>query len=614
MPQKTQVKGSKINTISSFIKRNAPWSLLAVISVFISGIVLVGQNPYPIMDDWSYCWSVQELVSSGKLKWLATYAPAIPLIISGAIASKFFGFSYLLMHNVCAAFSILAATGMFFAVKESTENSKFALISSATILFNPILVSLSFTGMTDPAGLAFMTCSVWTLARIVQKPNNSGWYILLLQLQIALGISTRQSVVVLLPGLALCGLALAKTSRLSMFLLLVGIAVQLILYKETADYLLANVTFPEDTLRTQYFINGAFHTWVEHPMESAKEAFFTNAKVMAYLGAFCFPALVWKIPMIIRQSYSEEPSSFLRLVAWTSLLLALVTVTLPLGCGFFIYDEWMPYFPMYWNFPEVGWYHGFTQTMVSPLLSQYWTLCCNFLGTLCSWAVTCSIVSGLYYAKRKKDTPLFLFLLFLISWFASQLFCGLIQGASYNRERYLLPLMVPTLLLFFCDQSGRKETSALAPNDRTSEIPMVRDISAKLAFSATLLLALYSFTAALDYTKFHSARWQAATLLESRGVPLDEIDVGPDYIFTKLPNTFAFCNPPTMMYSFERNPSTGAAPLGPRRYWPVLNETYVITPENFDPVLFRGYTPVFKQAYWSPWAWREKYIFVMKKR
>lgn len=598
--------------------------ILAVLAVFFVGMLLVGQNPYPVYDDWSYCWSVKQVLATGKLQYLATFATAIPVIAVGALCSCIFGFSYLLMHNISALSSVVAALGLYHAVRELDASRTLASIAAGTLLFNPILVNLGFACMTDPPALAFITWSFWAIFRIVKKPEDSTWSVLALIMFLSLGTLTRQSFVIMLPGIAACAIVFFRQYRRTSLLLFSGSVLQLLLCKIADEYLMGNVKYPQDTLRVKAGISNALQHWLYQPADFPRDALFESAKVMAYIGAFCLPILIWKICEVVKCCYPATVSklaNFNKSAAWWSFLFALLTVAGPLTYLWCIEAEWMPYFFVFWDFPRVGCYYRLTPPAFSSMTTQYWTFACCILGTFCTWATSYSIASGIYLAKHKKDQSLFLTIVFSFLFLAGMLFCAILQGKTFNYDRYLIPLVVPIITLFFCnihaaENSSRQKASADKIVDQihcSTADTSANKLIAWVATGAVLIMAIYSFVAALDFVNFQAARWKAAAHMEKLGTPIDELDVGPDYIFTKLPDTYAFCNPPTEMHSFNNNAMAGAPPLGPLRGCPVLNEKFVLNPD-YDSILFRGYVPVFRQPYWSPWNGRNMEILVLEKR
>lgn len=604
--------------VENALRRHA---MLFVVSVFCVGGALVGQLQYPTHDDWSYGWSVKHLMETGELQYLACFATAMPLILSGAVASKLFGFSFALLHNVSAIYSILASCGMFLTIREWTKSTTLAAISASTILFNPILVNLSFAFMTDPPTMAFMSWSLWAAGRILRAPKQPVYVALLLTFM-SLGTTTRQSFITMIPLLLTLGATLYKKTTKTSLILFACIPLQILLMVAADSYLLSQMHFPDDSLRIKYGTAKLLFNWLHHPDQFTMDAWTIFGKAMAYIGPFLFPILVWKLPQIVHytnQDSKEDTAQLRRTISLSSLLVALLTVTVPITYLSCFTGQWMPYFPPFWDFPKTGYYICLSHPLVrSTMITQYWTFACSLLGTLLVWTTAFSSMNVFLLTRHTKDKSRQAFVIGLLLCTSLMLICTIVQGKTLNYDRYLIPLLIPFILLNCMDQcneysSNSQESLSLGTAEKDAPMSSKERAGTKrAALLSVLFLAVYSFVALLDSVHFHSARWKAALHMESKGIKVDELDVGPDYLFSRLPEAYRFYNPHTSLFSFRRNDMTGEPPRGAIRGWPILNEKYVLNPE-FNPYIFDYFRPVYRQPYWSPWTWGEQQILVMMK-
>lgn len=590
--------------------------LWVIILLFSLGIFLTGQLQFSTHDDWSYGWTVKHLAETGEFRYLAAFASAIPLIISGLFAVKVFGFSFQVLHNVSAFYSVLSACGLFLTVFDWTKSRVVASICASTVLFNPILVNLSAAFMTDPAAIAFMTWTIWAATRTVRQKNIMPNALLLVALIIA-GSLTRQSSIVMMPIAASTGIALFKSSRKASIVLLTSIPLQVLVMIAVDNFMMSNMQFPEDSLRIKYAVADLLMHWLHEPAKFAVDAWLVTAKVMAYLGPFCFPVIVWKLPQVLSYTYphSVSPgSSSLKLASFSSLLMALITVLAPLTYLSCFCNQWMPYFPNFWDFPRTGYYICFSNPdLRTEVITQYWTFACSFAGTVLAWTTGFSILHAVTTAKHSKSNEVLVLLTGLVCCLAWMFLCSVIQGLTLNYDRYLIPLLVPFVLLNCIDLPWHADSCSEKVNEKDAhQHNSAVNGPTRAALIAATFMGVYSFTALYDSVNFHKARWMAAEHMELLGVRADELDVGPDYLFWKVPATYSFCNPPSKMFSFRKNPITGEYPLGAIRGWPILNEQYVLNPE-FNPYIFDGFRPVYRQPFFSPWTWSENQILVLKK-
>jgi hypothetical protein len=139
---------------------------------------------------------------------------------------------------------------------------------------------------------------------------------------------------------------------------------------------------------------------------------------------------------------------------------------------------------------------------------------------------------------------------------------------------------------------------ALAPCIVAAILAMKRlDLKPLLAIQVPLVIfiACYSLAAQQDYMGWNRARWTALRTLESEGVAPRDIDGGSEYFFA---------NEPTRENLLYR----GAFPQRNWRWWPITNETYII---SFSPV--PGYVQEDEAAYWSALSQSTRHVLVLRQ-
>ena len=149
--------------------------LLAILGFFILGCLLT--NPLrnvPIIDDWTYAWSVEHLLKTGRLAvldWSAHY-PILQTFWGGLFAFIFgFSFGALRLSTVCLAF--LGCAALYLTLRELDFNRERSLAGAFALAVNPIFFVLSFSFMTDAPFLCMMNlaalCYVAGIRRDQQK-------------------------------------------------------------------------------------------------------------------------------------------------------------------------------------------------------------------------------------------------------------------------------------------------------------------------------------------------------------------------------------------------------------------------------------------------------------
>ncbi len=156
------------------IRSNA-FYISIIVAIFIATVVYVDPSGnFPLIDDWSYALSTQNLVKLGTWKpsdWLA-----MPLIAQSVWASPICwatqcGFDDLRLATLTAA-ALLAMT-TFLIIDVAQEAKLLSFLAAFAVVFNPIVYALSFTFMTDVLFSAFVTSSALLYILSLRRDNLS---------------------------------------------------------------------------------------------------------------------------------------------------------------------------------------------------------------------------------------------------------------------------------------------------------------------------------------------------------------------------------------------------------------------------------------------------------
>lgn len=104
----------------------------------------------PLHDDWTYAWSVEHLLKTGKLQvldWSIHYPFA--QILWGALFCLPFGFSFSALRVSTMALAWLGALALYGTLRESGRGRKVSLLATFVLAANPVFFLLSFSFMTD---------------------------------------------------------------------------------------------------------------------------------------------------------------------------------------------------------------------------------------------------------------------------------------------------------------------------------------------------------------------------------------------------------------------------------------------------------------------------------
>lgn len=104
----------------------------------------------PFVDDWVYAWSVENLITHGRLQIL-NFSDNVNVaqILWGAIACLPLGFSFTALRVSTWLLGLAALCGLYLLARELDAPRRDALVGTATLAVYPVFTLLSVTFMTD---------------------------------------------------------------------------------------------------------------------------------------------------------------------------------------------------------------------------------------------------------------------------------------------------------------------------------------------------------------------------------------------------------------------------------------------------------------------------------
>ena len=140
------------------------WRALLILALWFAAVAIavgVHRNT-PVIDDWTYAWSVERLLDDGRIEvldWSAVY----PLVHSlwGAAWSLVLGFSFATLRFSTLTLSLLATCALYLILRELDARPRAALLGALTVAANPAVLLLSSSFMTD------MPFVAWTLMALL---------------------------------------------------------------------------------------------------------------------------------------------------------------------------------------------------------------------------------------------------------------------------------------------------------------------------------------------------------------------------------------------------------------------------------------------------------------
>jgi 4-amino-4-deoxy-L-arabinose transferase-like glycosyltransferase len=126
----------------------------------------------PVIDDWTYAWSVEQLLEHGRLAvldWSAVY-PVGPALW-GAGWSLAFGFSFGTLRVSTLALAIVASGALYFLLRELEASPRVALLGALTVAANPAFLLLASSFMTDVPFVAFTLLALLCYVRAITRDD-----------------------------------------------------------------------------------------------------------------------------------------------------------------------------------------------------------------------------------------------------------------------------------------------------------------------------------------------------------------------------------------------------------------------------------------------------------
>ncbi|MGE0122817.1 MAG: ArnT family glycosyltransferase [Vicinamibacterales bacterium] len=152
----------------------AEWRPVAGLTAWFAFVALaiVAWRDVPVIDDWTYAWSVEQLLAHGRLQvldWSAVY----PLghALWGAGWSLVLGFSFGALRLSTLALGAVAAAALYFLLRELGAAPRLARFGAAVLAVNPAFVLLSSSFMTDVPFVAFTLLALLGYVRAVRRAD-----------------------------------------------------------------------------------------------------------------------------------------------------------------------------------------------------------------------------------------------------------------------------------------------------------------------------------------------------------------------------------------------------------------------------------------------------------
>jgi hypothetical protein len=162
---------SRFATAVFALKVLAPGTIL-LFAYFATGIALRLFADVPLHDDWTYAWSVEHFLKTGKLQvldWSVHYPFA--QILWGALFCLPFGFSFSALRVSTVVLAWLGSLALYGTLREVGRARTESLIASLVLIVNPVFYLLSFSFMTDVPFVSVSNIAFFFIVRGFSRRN-----------------------------------------------------------------------------------------------------------------------------------------------------------------------------------------------------------------------------------------------------------------------------------------------------------------------------------------------------------------------------------------------------------------------------------------------------------
>ncbi len=149
-----------------------PWALALAIFFAIAAIAVGANRDVPVMDDWTYAWSVERLLHHGRIEvldWSAVY-PVGPAIW-GAAWSAVLGFSFATLRFSTLALAFGGSWALYLILRELEAPRHVALLGALSVAANPVFLLLASSFMTDVPFVTFTLLALLCYVRAVRRDD-----------------------------------------------------------------------------------------------------------------------------------------------------------------------------------------------------------------------------------------------------------------------------------------------------------------------------------------------------------------------------------------------------------------------------------------------------------
>lgn len=145
-----------------------------LVAWFLLVAIAAGWRDVPLIDDWTYAWTVEHLLQTGAfrvLDWSSTYP--LSQAVWGAAWAAVLGFSFASLRLSTIALALAGCSALYLTLRELGAPRSHALFGAMGLAMNPVFVLLSASFMTDVPFVAFSALALLCYVRAATR-NRAG--------------------------------------------------------------------------------------------------------------------------------------------------------------------------------------------------------------------------------------------------------------------------------------------------------------------------------------------------------------------------------------------------------------------------------------------------------
>jgi hypothetical protein len=174
-PPATPRSAAIVTGDGAFGGANRLLALVMIAGVFGIGALLVGPlRDVPIVDDWTYAWSVEHLLRTGQLR-IAEISSVYPVlqILWGTLFAQLFGFSFGVLRLSTVVVAVAGCWALYLTLRELGCGPAWSLLGALALAVHPVYFAFAFSFMTDVPATALMLVAMMFAVQAIERDRPS---------------------------------------------------------------------------------------------------------------------------------------------------------------------------------------------------------------------------------------------------------------------------------------------------------------------------------------------------------------------------------------------------------------------------------------------------------